>query len=190
MAMRQAKEQEEGASGLKATIDSVFGGYEWKNIVEIEDSDARGEAAVHILKKNIGAQWATYVRMLGDNNKTRYFLVHLTDHEAGRDLMKEVVWKCCPENGYYVRKTDNPNQQYLIKPEPDLKPLTSWLVDKLREKCYTWNELKEVLREKIWLPKHLWQVIRDLKSRNQIVAGDYVGRFSQKSNPSFQLRDA
>jgi len=107
-------------------LNSVFGGEGWRNIRSIAASDDRGEAAVKLLRDNIGAGWATYIRMLGDNQTTRYYLIHLTDHEAGRDLMKQVVWKCCPEGGYYVRKRDDPRQQYLIKPEPDLRPLQNW----------------------------------------------------------------
>jgi three-Cys-motif partner protein len=81
-------------------LDSVFGGNEWRNISPIDDFDARSEAAIKLLKVKIGAKWKTDIRMLGDNQKTRYLLLHLTDHEAGRDLMKDVAWKCCPDSGY------------------------------------------------------------------------------------------
>jgi len=186
MAMQQKSPQ----PGLTAMIDSVFGGGEWKDIRSIDDFDARAEAAVQLLKSKIGATWATYVRMLGHNNKTRYFLLHLTDHKMGRDLMKEVVWKCCPDNGYYVRKSDNPKQQYLIKPEPDLRSLKNWVIDKLSHKSYTWNDLAETLREEIWLNKHLWQVMRELKTSNQVDAMSFTGKFSQKANPTFGLKQS
>jgi len=172
---------------LIETLNSVFGSQEWSKIKPIADFDERGEAAVKLLRDNIGAKWATYIRMLGDSRKTRYFLVHLTDHEAGRDLMKEVVWKCCPDGGYYVRKTDDPKQQYLIQPQPDLKPLQKWVIDKLHKRNYNWSELDELLRQEIWLKKHLWQVVRELTKAKRIVPFDYTGRFSQKANPVFKL---
>lgn len=171
----------------KETLNSVFGGDSWKDIKSIEDFDTRGEAAVKLLRDNIGARWATYIRMLGDNQKTRYFLVHLTDHEAGRDLMKQVIWKCCPDGGYYVRKRDDPRQQYLIKPGPDPKLLENWLLEKLTIKHYTLRELCNILREEIWLEKHLWKVIKDLRNKGKIRCTDYVGRFSQRSNPTIRL---
>ncbi|MFC1737610.1 three-Cys-motif partner protein TcmP [Planctomycetota bacterium] len=99
-----AMQQEQQSTGLKETINNIFGGEEWQNIKKISDVDDRGETSIQMLKGKIGAEWATYIRMLGDNQKTRCFLLHLTDHEAGRGLMKEVIWKCCPENGYYARK--------------------------------------------------------------------------------------
>jgi three-Cys-motif partner protein len=183
MAMRQKN----APHVLKEKVDAVFGGEDWNSIVAIDDFDARGEAAVQLLKHKIGARSATYIRMLGDNQKTRYFLLHLTDHEAGRDLMKEVVWKCCPDGGYYARKRDNPKQQYLIKPEPDLKELTYWLFNKLRRRPWTWQELAESLRGEIWRNKHLWDVIRELRDKGEIVAADFSGRFSQRANPTFKL---
>jgi three-Cys-motif partner protein len=183
-----AMQQRNPPPGLKATIDSVYGGEEWEDIKSIDDFDARGEAAIQLLKEKIGAKWATYIRMLGDNKKTRYFLLHLTDHEVGRDLMKQVVWNCCPEVGYFARKTDNPRQQYLIKPEPNLDNLYSWLLNNLRQKNCTWKELKEMLREEIWLNKHLWQVIRELRDKGEIIPTYFIGRFSQKANPTFKLR--
>ena len=168
-------------------LNSIFGGQEWNKIQTIADFDARGDAAVKLLRENIGAKWATYIRMLGENQKTRYFLVHLTDHEAGRDLMKDIAWKCCPDGGYYIRKSDNPKQQYLIQPQPDLAPLRDWVIDKLHKQGYTWVELEELLRQEIWLKKHLWQVIREMTTAKQIVAFNYTGKFSQKANPTFRL---
>ncbi len=183
MAMRQKTRP----AGLTETINRVFGGKEWEDICLRSDSDDRGEAAVQLLKDKIGAQWVTYIRMLGDNQKTRYFLLHLTDHKVGRDLMKQVVWKCCPENGYYARKKDDPNQEYLIKPEPDLTGLRNWLLAKLSRKTYSWNELTEILREEIWLNKHLWHEVKELKNANRIKPTNFNGRFSQKANPTLSL---
>jgi len=170
-------------------LNSVFGSQDWRIIRKITDFDARSEAAVKLLKDNIGAKWATYIRMLGKNQKTRYFLVHLTDHEAGRDLIKNVVWKCCPDVGYYVRKTDDPKQQYLIQPQPDLNPLKQWVIDKLHDRNYTWTELEELLRQEIWLKKHLWQVVKELKDVKRVIASNYKDKFSQKANPTFSLKN-
>jgi hypothetical protein len=174
-------------ASLTDKINRVFGGKEWEDICSGFDADARGESAVRLFKDKIGAKWATYIRMLGENQKTRYFLLHLTDHPAGRDLMKDAIWKCCPDNGYYARKKDSPNQQYLIKPEPDLKELRNWLYAKLSRKPYTWDELNEILREEIWLNRHLWQVIKEEKNANRIRATNFKGRFSQKANPTLSL---
>jgi three-Cys-motif partner protein len=177
MAIQQDQPPEE-------VLNSVFGSQDWRIIRTIADFDARGDAAVKLLRDNIGAKWATYIRMFGDNRKTRYFLVHLTDHEAGRELMKEVAWKCCPEGGYYVRKTDDPKQQYLIKPEPDLHPLKKWALDKLSEKSYKWSELEERIRSEVWLKKHLGQIIRSLREEGKVTG---IGKFTRTADPVLSL---
>jgi len=87
----------------------------------------------------------------------------------------------------YVRKRDNPLQQYLIQPEPDLRPLKKWLIDNLSVRCYTWKELTELLREEVWLNKHLWQIIVELRDAKQLTATGFSGRFSQKANPMLCL---
>lgn len=184
-----ALKQKEPTDNLAKTLSSVFGSDDWKQIKEIEDFEVRGETAVQLLKRNIGAKWATYIRMLGNNQKTRYFLLHLSDHESGRDLMKDVIWKCCPDGGYYARKNDNPNQQFLITPEPDLEPLEHWLINKLSTNELSWLELEKNLREEIWLNKHLWGIIGKLKKEGRLIPKNYKGRFSQKANPTFNLCD-
>ena len=155
----------------------------WTHIREFEDSDQRAEEMLKYIRKVIGAKWCTYIRMMGSNNRTRYFLLHLTNSNNGRDLMKEVVWKCCPENGYYARQKDDHRQQYLIQPEPDLKPLRGWLIKKLSQKPCRWQDLDNILREEIWLPKHLRSIIIDMRKSGEITGSDYSDRFSRKANP-------
>lgn len=173
---------------LETTVDEMFGCDDWRNIREGTESD-RADATIQLLRKQIGAKWATYIRMIGENARTRYFLLHLTDHEAGRDLMKDVMWSCCPDGGYYARKNDNPRQQYLITPEPNLAPLQDWLIENLRQKELTWKQITDLLREEIWKDTHLWQIIKKLMAENVLEPYNYQGRFSQKANPHFRLTD-
>ena len=70
--------------------------------------------------------------MLGDNQAARYILAHFTNHEAGRDLMKDCMWTVCPDGGFYARRSDNPKQTMLIEVEPDLRPLDEWLTQQLK----------------------------------------------------------
>jgi hypothetical protein len=101
--------------------------------------------------------------------------------------MKSVVWKCSPDSGFSVSKSDNPKQQYLIKPEPDLIPLEKWFIELLSTKSYTWMELEDRLRDEVWMDKHLWETILMLRDKGRIKATDYIGRFSRKANPTFVL---
>ena len=121
--------------------------------------------------------------MLGDNNATRYLLLHLTNHASGRDLMKDCVWRVCPKGGYYARKADNPSQQYLITPEPDLAPLERWVLGRLRKRPHQWQELIAAIRWEIWREPHLNKIIRELRKRRMLDGDDYEGRFGPGSDP-------
>lgn len=171
---------------FEKTLDEMMGSHEWVLIRKITEEDNRAEEMVQFLRKQLGSQWATYIRM-SDSNRIRYFLLHLTDHDEGRDLMKLVFWKCSPDSGFSVSKSDNPKQQFLIMPEPDLRPLELWLKDLLSKNSYTWIQLTDKLRDEVWMNKHLWERIKLLLGNGQIKAINYTGRLSQKANPTFAL---
>lgn len=173
--------------GMARCLDNVFDGHSWKTEIASQDFDERAEKCANLFRKMTGAKWATYIRMLGDNGKTRYFLLHLTNSDDGRDLMKECVWSACPEGGYFARKNDDPRQQFLILPEPDLRPLKKWVVDRLAPAPLHWQSLLSDVRPEIWLPKHVNSVVRELRKEGTIAA-QYEGTFNPKSNPLLSLR--
>jgi three-Cys-motif partner protein len=180
-----AQRRGDAKSSLEQTLGSVFAGDGWRTIVA-EDADARAEQCADLFRQITGARWGTHIRML-DNGRVRYFLLHLTNHDAGRDLMKECIWKACPGGGYYASKSDNPRQQVLIQPEPDLRPLRSWVTEQLSAGPKRWQDLAEELRGELWLGKHLNDVIHDMRRDGEIDAGGFTGMFAQSNNPCLSL---
>jgi len=172
--------------GMANTLDTVFDGGDWRDLVGL-DFDAQADACINLMRSKIGAKWATYVRMLGRNEATRYMLLHLTNHDAGRDLMKDCIWKVCPEGGFYARATDNPAQQFLISPAPDLKPLEQWIVEQLSEGPIRWQALLVNLRAEIWRAPQLNGIIRELRRSKVVGARDYDGKFSPRNDPELFL---
>jgi three-Cys-motif partner protein len=107
-----SQRRETGRARLEATLDSVFDGNRWRAI-SAEGADSRGEQCAELFRQMTGAKWGTYLRML-DNHRVRYFLLHLTKHPDGRDLMKECMWKVCPGGGFYASKSEDPRQVILL----------------------------------------------------------------------------
>lgn len=165
---------------MSDTLSHIFNGDAWRTRICSDDHVQRSEQAVSLIREMTGAKWATHIRMLGPNNATRYLLVHLTNHDAGRVLMKDSMWKTCPVGGFYARRSDDPAQEYLIAPEPDLTPLKEWLISRLPAR---WQQLKTELRATIWREPHLTDVILSLRKNGIIDGRDYRGRFSSKANP-------
>ena len=185
MAMAQARSQSHG--GMVETLNSVFGGEGWRQVARESFYDARADNAIDLLRDLYGARWVTSMRMLGDNKVTRYVLAHFTNHEAGRDLMKDCMWAVCPDGGFYARRSDNPNQTMLIEIDPDLSPLDEWLTRELTARASRWETLAERIRGHLWRQVHLSQVIRKHRRDGTILASDFNGRFSEKANPLLTL---
>lgn len=184
MAIQQSRA--DSKSPLAATLKSVFDGDDWKKI-DAADADARADQCADLVRKMTGAKWGTHIRMF-DNGRIRYFLLHLTKSDAGRDLMKDCIWKACPDGGYYASKADHPDQRLLIEPKPNLKPLHDWVRGKLSAGPRHWQTLTNEVREELWLEKHLNEVIHDMRRDGDIEADEFTGRFAQTSNPRLRVR--
>ncbi len=157
-------QQQPAEHGLAAALDDIFGNDAWRTIDG--EPDERIDRVMHLLAESIGARWPTYFRMVAGGKATRYVLLHLTNHDAGRDLMKECMWRVASGVGFEVRQCDDPKQPLLITPEPDLTPLREWVLERLRrspDRSRTKDELKNALRQEPWLSRHLNKVLRGLR---------------------------
>ena len=156
--------------GMATVLDDVFAGDRWRAI-DGETPDERIDQVMHLLSNVIGAKWHTHLRMTTGGSATRYLLLHLTNHDAGRDLMKECMWRAAPGGDFEIRQCDKPRQPLLITPEPDLAPLREWVLERLRKKTCGIGELRQELRSEPWLPKHLSDVIRAMRENREIDRG-------------------
>ena len=181
MAVAQARKRSDG--GMADTLDLIFEGRAWIEGITSDDFDERAHECIALFQDLCGAKWATYIRMLGGNHATRYLLLHLTNHDAGRDLMKDAIWRICPEGSFVARKLDDPNQDVLIEPEPDLSPLEDWVLGELRDQQQRWSALEASVRNQIWRTTHLNSVVRELRRSGQIEADGYEGRFARTNDP-------
>jgi three-Cys-motif partner protein len=170
---------------MASTLDLSLGGPEWRESITASDADQRSEQTLALIRRKVGARWMTSVRMLGPNRATKYILVHFTNHDAGRDLMKDVMWKVCPahEGQFLARQADDPTQGALLTLQPDLGPLAEWVVEVLQRMPLRWSQLRTEIRASSWREKHLDDVVRSLRHRGTIVASGYRGRFSAKADP-------
>ena len=184
MAIQQGPEP---GSGMATTLDEIFGNDGWRNISS-GTMRGRGDEAVNLLAGAVDAKWWTHVHMASGGNATRYLLLHLTNHDQGRDLMKDCIWKVAPDGGFIVRRSTDPRQSLLITPDPDVKPLRDWLLSRLREGPCRWRELEVAIRQELWRSTHLKSLIRDLRLNGTISVDKYSGRFNFKNNPRLQLK--
>jgi three-Cys-motif partner protein len=171
------------------TLDEIFGSESWRTEIIGGDVDERLGHAIPLIAQGIRAKWWTSaVRMVTGGQATRYVLLHLTNSDDGRDLMKECAWSASPAGEFMVRRSDNPDQQFLIKPEPDLRPLRDWIMGRLSRRPERWQDLHAAVRPEWWLPKHVNEVVRDLKKDGTIAADAVPGRkFGAAANSLLRL---
>ena len=172
--------------GMADRLDSIFGGPSWRSNITSKDFDVRVEQTIDTFKEMLQAKWATDIRMLGDNNMTRYILVHYTNHPAGRDLMKDCVWKVCPDGDFCARKMDNSDQLRLFSEGPDLDSLKEWVCEKLDERPHRWKEFHGLIRHLIWRVPHVNEAIGNLRKDGVITVSD-ERCFTIKANPLLSL---
>jgi three-Cys-motif partner protein len=168
-------------------MDALFGCREWRELREIRDPTERCETAIQLFQRSLCARFVTWIKMLGENRTIKYVLVHATNHPRGRELMKEAIWSVAPEGNFTARVGDNPEQEFLIEPKPNLTPLIDWLWSKYRGHVVRINEIEGELARTIFLPKHLHEVIRMLRDGGEIELSDYEGRFSFAQNPTINF---
>jgi three-Cys-motif partner protein len=174
-----------GDKSQEPIIDALFDGRDWKTAISAANADDRAKQCAALFQEMIGARWATTVTMV-ESGRTKYFLIHLTNNDAGRDLMKECVWNSCPEDGYYARKSDHPDQEFLIERKPDLTPLRTWVLDHLGSGPKHWQTLTDLVRPEIWKATHLNDVIKALKDEGKI-EGEAGKKFMPSGNPLLTL---
>ena len=171
-----------GQAGAAAVLDEIFAGPDWRDRVDSDDFDERADQCVDLIAEKVGARWATPLRMLAENRRTRYLLLHLTNHDAGRRLMKDCMWSVCPaaDGGFYAGRS---NQQLLITPEPDFTPLREWVLTQIEGGSVRWQVLHERILPEIWRERHVNDVVRGLRKEKIIGARDYRGSCTPKNNP-------
>ncbi len=176
--------------GVCANIDQLFMSKDWRIITSKTDSDERAQLAVNLLREKIGAQWATYMLMMRNHSAIRYILLHLSNHDRGRELIKDCLWSICPqactEGSFFARKSEDFKQMQLLSADPDLRPLREWCLARLH-RPRRWRSLIDDLRPELWREAHLNRVIRELRNEKIITAEDYQGKFSSKANPLLKL---
>jgi three-Cys-motif partner protein len=175
------------------TLDDIFGSGIWRTEITGADVDTRLNQAIPLIARATGAKWWTSaVRMVTGGQATRYLLLHLTNKDDGRDLMKECSWKIFPDGEFVARKSDNPDQPFLFEREPNLEPLRAWVIERLKLRPHRWQQLHDAVRPEWWLKTHVNAVVRELEAAGRItydlVPGKSAARsFTITANPILRL---
>src|SRR3990172_12108658 len=168
-------------------MDALFGSPDWRALPEIHDPEQRAEATLSLFSAQLRAKYVSHMYMRGENNSLKYVLIHATNHEKGRELMKEAIWSVVPDGALAARERDSPDQLVLIVPDPDLTPLTKALCDVFSGTQHRMADLYKWLFPQVYLPKHLHQTLRALRDTGIVEFSGFQGRFGFNKNPMVQF---
>ena len=185
--LHMALADENRSPGMTDLLTSIFDGPAWQTKITASDYEKMAEQTIDLLKEMIGAEWATSARMIGPNNLTKYMLVHFTNHNKGRDLMKRCFWNVFPDGDFRALPMDNRDQQLLFSKEPDWPMLEAWIRNTLIECPRRWREFHELVRPLDWCDTHVNYAMRTLKKRDIILVLDGK-KFTIKDNPLLSLK--
>jgi hypothetical protein len=172
----------------EGNMDALFITPSWRDLRDILDPEKRCEAAIRLLGEQIGGNYLTRVKMLGENEEVKYVLIHSTGHPKGRELMLWATRKICPAGGFRARINDNPNQEYLIKPEPNLEPLENWLWDNYRNKAITVRQIHAAMLDTSsgvpFLEADMHKVLKNLLREGKVEGPE---KLIFKTNPTIRF---
>ena len=171
------------------TINEIFPDINWSSKINESSSEGRVDDVARLYCELTNAAWPTYIRMF-DNNRTRYFLLHLSNHRKGRRLMKDCMWKVCPDatdTGQFFARKFEEDTQLALTFKPDLSPLKSWVLKQLCGGPLEYSQIECALLSELWRETHLKEMIRSLRESGEIKADGYGSRFAFSNNPRLSL---
>lgn len=171
-------------------LDDLFGTQSWRTITQIASHEDRNEAILDLFAGQLHADYVSTLRMLGKDNRTKYYLLHATSHPLGRDKFKEAVWSAGLGETWCASERHTPGQLTLLTGNPDLSPLRGSLLSDFDGTTVRYVSLLQWLRPKTYLEKHLRGVLVDLELTQTITVVRKRGRsaFNADLNPLITFR--
>lgn len=170
-------------------MDNLFGCPDWRRLRKIEDHKKRSEEAIKLFGNQLLAEYVTHMYMRSGNGVLKYALIHATNHDSGRELMKDTIWRVVPDGTFSANEKRSPDQPVLLVPEPDLKPFEQKIIKNFSGRSIDTNHLYDWLLDETYIKKHLHKILRKLRNSGIITSTGYDGRFAFSKNPTFHFPD-
>jgi three-Cys-motif partner protein len=157
------------APGMIDTLSGLFGGPDWTSLNDPAlDDEHRADLATDILGRNLHVKWTTSLKLRDQRGGIKYCLVHFTNHDAGRQKMKDAIWHIGPNDHWVWRAKDAPDKGLELDLDIGTDPVESWLVDQLRDGPKTKEQLYRRLLGAYWKRSTLHDALRELCRKNEV----------------------
>jgi three-Cys-motif partner protein len=75
----------------EANMDRLFGTSQWKQLRTIKQPDRRHTEMIRLYTESLGCAHSSVLQMRGEHHELKYSIIHATNHQRGRELMKKVM---------------------------------------------------------------------------------------------------
>lgn len=158
---------------MKNRVNEMFGGEEWQKQSFLNKSGIKREREFlsYFLKK-IKAKYKFCFRVFFDpedkmgSRRTKYYLIHASNHPKAVLLMKQIMWPLGDEEGtfeYSARKMGK-----LFSDTPTEDDLKETLLKEYQNKKIGFDQLREDTWELPYIEKHYRSVIKQMKKEDLV----------------------
>ena len=156
-------------------IDKMFGHHEWANQPFMRLSGrAREQAFLDYFVGHIQAKYVLPFRIMfspedrirGKEHRTKYYILHFSNHVKAALLMKEVMWPLGDEEGTFVYSASS--QQRLFSRQPSAAELRHRLLKTFQGRAISFEQIRMETWDWPFLEKHYRKVLKDLESQGII----------------------
>lgn len=179
-----------GNAKVQHHLDEMFGNDEWRTQAFLKESGwKREQGFLEYFKSKISARYKLPFRIRFDvedemaRSRTKYYLIHASNHPKAALLMKEVMWPLGDEQGLFDFSGEKHGMLFSSSPrEEELRQAL------LRE--YTGRQVEfDQLREETWdlpfIEKHYRSVVKQLKQEGLVE----ITPVSSKTDRGLQKKD-
>jgi three-Cys-motif partner protein len=155
---------------VESRLNDLFGNGDWqKQPFMTNHGSGRERGFLEYFRAQLGAKYVLSFRVRYDpedstgGHRTKFYLLHASNHLKAALLMKEVMWPLGDEEGTF--DYSGTFQGVLISSTPKETELADILLRMFKGKELTFDEICERTLELPYVPKHYRSVLRSLEGR-------------------------
>jgi hypothetical protein len=158
---------------VQANVDAMFGHQEWRRQAFMGQSgNAREVGFLNYFVSKLAAKYVLPFRIGYDpedrvrGERTKYYLLHASNHPSAVLLMKEVMWPLGDEDGTFDFSGES--QGVLISSTPQVDELQEILLKEFAGKELGFDTIRERTWELPFVEKHYREVLQKLRAKGTI----------------------
>lgn len=161
-----------GNPNTKYLLDEMFGNNDWRGQPFLQRTSIEREAGfLEYFKAQVNAKYKLHFRIRYDpedrtgGSRTKYYLIHASNHPRAALLMKQVMWPLGDEEGLFDYSATK--QEFLFSSSPKEDELKAYLTQHYAGKQIEYDLLQEETWDLPFVDKHYRSTLKHLVSEGK-----------------------